>query len=241
MKDIIRLPAEHYLDLIRTNKPFQLARFGDGEVLCMKLKPHPLTCNCDGSKFADELVEPMRQIFRNNYNYYHCALDCTFNENGSEFKAFVEDNCPHIQFYDGEIWQHLSFDGRITEFIEVTNPYFPVIVGGSHLENIKHMKGFEKPLKHIETPKKDAYKKLPDIHNEIMACHAIGYRMFLFGCGYVSKILIDSLFPYIGHDTFLIDVGSVFDPYVGRLSRDGMKFKGYRFFQPYTNLILPKK
>ena len=80
MKDIIDLPVEHYLEKIRNNQPFSLSRFGDGEVLCM-FHNGWLHENCDGSKFSDDLVEPMKQIFRNQYPYYHCLLDCSFDLN----------------------------------------------------------------------------------------------------------------------------------------------------------------
>lgn len=237
MKPIIDLPAEHYLDLIRNRKPFTLSRFGDGEIISMKLAPHRLKQNCDGSRFLHELVHPMRQIFKNNYEYYHCALDCTFNEHGDEFKKFIEETCPDIQFYNGEFWQHLSFDGRITELVEAISPYNPVFVGGKHIANVKYMKGL-KNMHHLTVPDRDSFLQIDDIFNKIISYHKSGCRMFLFSAGFTTKPLIDSLFPYIGHDTFLLDMGSVFDGFVGKLSRDGMKHRGYEFFQPYTNLKL---
>jgi hypothetical protein len=35
MIDIIKLPFNHYLKLIKDNKPFSFSRFNDGEVLSM--------------------------------------------------------------------------------------------------------------------------------------------------------------------------------------------------------------
>jgi len=237
MKPTLNFPAEYYLDMIRKNIPFQLSRFGDGEIISMKLAPHSLKQNCDGSKFLPEIAEPMRQIFRNNYPYYHCALDCTFNEHGEHFRKFIEETCPDIQFYNGEFWQHLSFEGRITELMEAISPYKPVIVGGKHLSRVMFMKGLN-AMSLIETPSRDSFTKFADILNEIMNRYHSGDRMFLFCTGYTSKILIDTLYPYIGYNSFLLDMGSVFDPYCGKLSRDGMKYYGYERFQPYTNLKL---
>jgi len=169
MKPITKLPAELYLDLIRQNKPFQLARFGDGEIISMQLSEHRLTANCDGSKFVPELVEPMRQIFKNQYNYYHCLLDCTFNENGEQFRQFIEETCPEMEFYDGEIWQHLSFEGRIGELVEAINPYYPCFVGGKHIEKVKYMHGMDK-IRFIETPDRDSFRKFDHIFTECMNC-----------------------------------------------------------------------
>lgn len=237
MKPIINLPAEHYLELIRQNKPFQLSRFGDGETISMQLAPHWLKENCDGSKFIPELIQPMRQIFRNQYDYYHCLLDCSFDLNGDHFRDFIEKTCPDMQFFNGEIWQHLSFSGRITELMEAIAPYEPCFVGGKHIENVKHMNGLGK-IRFIEVPARDSYYKFEEIFVQVMNMQLAGCRMFLFSAGYTTKPLIDTLFPFIGQSTFCIDLGSVIDPFVGRLSRSGMVQAGKEKFQPFTKMKL---
>ena len=237
MKPIINLPAEHYLEMIRNNKPFQLSRFGDGEVICMNFANHHLKQNCDGSKYLQGIKKPMRQIFINNYDYYHCLLDCTFDENGQEFKKFIDKNCPNMSFYNGEIWQHLSFDGRITELMEAISPHNPVFVGGRHIRNVVHMKGISNATVY-EIASKDSFLDLKRILDDIRYHHSQGKRMFLFSAGFTTKIVIDILYKEFKDDTFLIDMGSVFDPYCGKLSREGMVYYGYSKFQPYTNLIL---
>lgn len=236
MKGLINLPAEQYLEKIRNNQPFSLSRFGDGEVLCM-FHNGWLHENCDGSRFTDDLIEPMKQIFRNQYPYYHCLLDCSFDLNGDKFREFIEQTCPDMDFYNGEIWQHLSFSGRITELIETISKYNPVFVGAEHLSNLAEMTGMG-DMSLIQTPEKDSFQKFQAIYDLIMLAHGNGARFFGFSTGYTTKILIDTLFPYIGHDSFLIDFGSVFDPYCGHLSRDGMKFKGIEYFQQFTNATL---
>jgi len=235
MKDIIKLPVEHYLDLIRENKPFSFSRFGDGEVLC--IFPNYLKENCDGSKFLPELKQPMMQIFKNQYPYYHCLLDCSFDLNGDKFKDFIEKTCPDMDFYDGEIWQHLSFEGRIGELIEAINPYNPCFVAGKHIQKVKYMYGLDS-MRFIETPMKDSYLSYDRIFDDVMKMHSDGCRMFLFSTGYTTKILIDNLFPYLGHNTFLVDIGSLLDCYCGILSRSGMVASGKSKFQYATSLKL---
>jgi hypothetical protein len=238
VKPIIKLPAEHYLQLIKDNKPFSLSRFGDGDALCMQLATHWLKENCDGSKFLPELIEPMKQIFRNQYPYYHCLLDCSFDLNGQHFRNFLEQTCPDMDFYDGEIWQHLSFSGRITELITAMAKHKPCFIGGEHIKRISSMKGLDEHAIMV-IPNRDAFLSFHSIYDEIMRLHDDnGIRFFAFSAGYSTKPLIDTLFPYIGNDSFLIDFGSVFDPYCGVLSRDGMKFKGLAYFQQFTDYEL---
>ncbi len=241
MQPITNLPADHYLDLIRNNKPFQLSRFGDGEAICAF--PHSwLKENCDGSAFTKDIIEPMRQIFRNKYDYYHCLLDCTFDrtlaESTDKFRAFLEETCPDMPFYNGEIWQYLSIDeGRITELVETLSLHYSIFVGAPHLLNVEQIHGMRN-CEFICVPERNAFKVFDELFEKIMEAHAEGHRMFCFSAGYVTKPLIDTLFPYIGHDTFLIDFGSMFDPYCGKMSRDGMKFVGKEYFQQFTKYKL---
>jgi len=238
MREVINIPIEHYLQLLNENKPFSLSRFGDGEVLCM-FPNGWLHQNCDGSAFLPELKVPMMQIFKNKYPYYHCLLDCSFDLNGDKFNEFLEHTCPDMPLYNGEVLQGLSFDGRITEFTEAISMHGnPVFVGGSHFENIHLLKGFKNIPFYLQVANKDSFKNVDVILQRISDLFLQGQRMFIFSCGYTSKILIDTLYPYIGEDATMIDAGSLFDPYLGILSRDGMKHRGFSFYQPYTKLKL---
>jgi hypothetical protein len=235
--DIINYPPEFYLDKIKRNEPFSFSRIGDGEVLCMF--PTGMQTNCDGSKFLKELAEPMKQIFANQYNYYHCFLDCSFWEQEHNFRHFLEKTCPNMDFYNGEIWQELSFAGRISEITEaVSERCIPIIVGGSHLANAHLIEGFKHTPIHLQTPDTNSYLAFKYIADELAELYMKGFRMFLFSTGFTTKILIDRLYPAMGKEAFLIDMGSVFDPYCGKLSRSGMRKSGYEFFQPHTTYKL---
>ena len=236
MNPIINLPAEHYLRLIKSGIPFSLSRFGDGEAACA-FPLHWLKENCDGSKFLPDLIEPMKQIFRNQYPYYHCLLRCSFDLNGDKFQSFLDETCPDMDFYDGEMWQELSFSGNIHKLIEVIAPYHPVFIGAEHIHNVAFMHGLNE-IGVIEIPAVDAFKKFNEIFDAVMRSHSFGKRMFLFSAGYSTKVLIDTLFPLIGHDSTLCDVGSLFDPFCGKLSRDGMVASGFSKFQPFTKFKL---
>jgi len=233
-----KLPADYFLHRLIDNKPFSFSRFGDGEAMCC-FPSSWLKENCDGSRFLPELQEPMKDIFRNKYNYFHCLLDCSFDLNGSKFKEFLDATCPDMQFFDGEVWQEMSFDGRITELINaVSLHYQPVFVGGSHIKHVFEMHGFNNSPIHLQVPDKDSFLYYHDIANAITDLFNEGHRMFLFSAGYTTKILIDKLFPAIGKNAFMIDLGSALDPYCLRLSRDNMRWKGYDTFQYGTKLEL---
>ena len=238
MKEKIYYPVGYYLQMINNNIPFSFSRFGDGETLCM-FPNGWLHVNCDGSAFLPELKAPMMQIFKNQHPYYHCLLDCSFDLNGDKFREFLEETCPDMDFYNGEIFQEMIGNGRVEELITaVSTHHHPVFVGGSHFQNIHLMNGFVNSPIHLQVPNKDSFKVVDNIIQEISDLFTQGHRMFLFSAGYTTKIIIDVLFPFIGEEAFMIDLGSLFDPYLGILSRDGQKYRGFEFYQPNTKLKL---
>ncbi|MFM6994703.1 MAG: hypothetical protein ACKOWO_06275, partial [Sediminibacterium sp.] len=201
MNQTIKYPPEYYLSMIKYDTPFSFSRFGDGEVLCM-FNSHLMSANCDGSEFSPVLIEPMKQIFINKHNYYHCLLDCTFEpvfkDSVDKFKKFIDETCPDMPFYDGEVWQQMSFSGRITELVETISSHDPVFVGGSHLSNIGKMKGFSNKPIQIVIPDVNAFYSINTIIEQIIDLYTSGSKMFLFSAGYSTKIIIDQLFPYLG-------------------------------------------
>ena len=238
MREKINLPVEYYIKKIDNNEPFSFIRIGDGEACCV-FPLHWLKVNCDGSAFLPEIKEPMKDIFRHKYDYYHCLLDCSFDLNGDLFRNFIEETCPDMDFYNGEVWQEMVGDGRIEELTyTVSKDHHPVFIGGTHFENIHLLNGFIHEPIHVKVPNKDSFLHINSIMAEISRLFLEGNRMFLFSAGYTTKIIIDQLFPYIGDEAFMIDMGSVFDPFLGILNRDGQKARGFEFYQPHTKLKL---
>lgn len=239
---MIKLPVEHYLQLIKENKPFSFSRFGDGEVLCIN-NPDFFKNNKSFpyGKWVQTCGDKLMNILTNNHDYYHCFLNCTFWERGPhrgiDFNRILDENFNEMNFYDGEIWSNLSFEGGISEITNAINPYTPVFVGGKHLKNMEYVTGITN-MKIIEVDDIDAYEDYDFIIKEILTKFHEGSRMFCFSASVVGKIIIDDLFPVIGDKAFMIDFGSVFDPYCGKLSRSGMVIAGFDKFQPYTKMKL---
>ena len=238
----IDLPPSYYLDLIRNEKPFSFARYGDGEMILMFNYISVMDRNIGDLTKA---IEPMKQIFRNQYEYYHCKLNCTFHEHSlkcfnvklDDVFDFMGEVCPNMAFYNGEIWQDLSFDGKIEEITKVLNPYVPVFIGGKHLQNLQHINGITN-MDLIAVNDRKAWDDFDLIKEQIREKIDNGSRMFCFSMGYPGKIMIDELYPETKDKCFMIDFGSLWDPYCGILSRSGMVRVGFSKFQPYTKYKL---
>jgi hypothetical protein len=241
MINVIQLPAEHYLNAIEKNEPFSFSRFGDGEVLCM-LRPEFYKNRPQYKDWIFTCGIELKQIFKNKYDYYHCFLDCTFWNRGphpgDDFEIFLNETCPDFPFYDGEIWQNLSFSGEITKITRTISPYNPVFIGGKHLANMKYVTGMDHNIELIAIDDNNGYLERDQVKDAILKKVEEGHRLFCFSASVLTKALADELYPVIGDSCFLIDFGSVFDPYCGILSRSTMVSVGFEKFQPYTTLRL---
>jgi len=240
MRELIKLPANYYIDLITFNKPFSLSRFGDGEVLMMF--NHEFFKNKGYGDWIYESGDALKKIFYNNLPYFHCYLDCTFwnhpPHKGEHFSNFLNEICPNIKLYRGEIWQDLSFTGNIEKLSNAINSHRTVFIGGKHLHKISLLNGITEKFEFIEVDDFNAYDEKIVVFEKILNFVKEGYNFFAFSASIMTKVLIDELYPLIGDTCFLIDFGSVFDPYCNILSRFGMKFYGYEKFQPYTRFKL---
>ncbi len=233
MKDVVKKPAEDYLAMLHAGEPFAYARYGDGEILCMF--PSHMKQNCDGSRFLPELVEPMKDIFRSHYPYYHALVDAAGFESiasqAAAFHAFLYEVWPDARFYDGEVWQHLAFGGRIAELTKALTSRPFALVGGPHLSTAHRIIGM-RPFWHIETPEQDAFLSIDKIMGTCRAAYNEGITVFGFATGFASKVLIHRLWPDLNGAT-LVDLGSVLDPFCGKLSRSGMVRQGAEWYKEF--------
>jgi hypothetical protein len=235
------LSIDHYLSLIKDNKPFSFSRFGDGEVLTMFNADFFKGPNWHYGDWVFKCGEDLKRIFQNGYDYYHCMLYGTFwshgPHTGEEFKQFLIETCPNLSLYNGEIWADASTDDNIEQITTAISNYNPVFIGGKHLKNIRHINGIC-DMSLIVVDDLNAYDQIDFVKSEIIKKIENGNRMFCFSAAVASKVIIDDLFPIYGDKCFFIDFGSVWDPYCGKLSRSGMVLKGFDYFQKYTSYKL---
>lgn len=224
---MIEKPIAFWLEKLWNEEPFTLSRFGDGEALC--IFNDKFEHNIDGAKYTPEIKYHMKRIFEQPKNYYHSLLYCSFDHVREQWSEYLDKS--GIEFYNGEWMQQMSLTGRIEDLNRAFSAYYkPVIVGGGHLQGISHIKGFEGVII-SQGQEVNSFEKYNDMYNDVISLYDMGARMFLFTSGFTSKILIYNLFDKIGGDSWLIDVGSLYDPYCGRMSRRIYQYLGENYFK----------
>lgn len=204
------------LQMIRDNKPFSYARYGDGEWNAI-LQKKPGGRNCDGHEYFPDLGLELRRILESRPSYYLGLqrLASEQNAGNKEFDWLVALN----KWTDNEIMHRASIKGRLKEFIDLFETKNVIIVGNDSFYSLPfHVDAL------IEIPTKDCWKSFSSIKRQIGELIE-GGELVLYCASMMSEILIDEF-----KDCMItqIDCGSVFDPYVGIKSRSYHK-----------NLLLP--
>jgi len=199
--------AGTFVDIVNNIKksiPFAFARYGDGEWL--NIKKH-IGTNCDGNIYYSELGDELKKIVEVRQDYIMGAQDY------NKFKLFSSVNeYPNQDWVDADVLHKASADNLLQPFIDALSTKHIVYIGNIHQKKLEFINEF------IEIPDKNVWlhrnKLLQSIENTFDGSH----KVYCFSAGMATNVFIDILWKNNNKNTY-IDVGSVFDPYVGRLTR----------------------
>jgi hypothetical protein len=222
---------DYYIQRIKSEEPFSFVRYGDGEWSAAILKDRPRTGS--GSQALDDvnLQHEMQTSLKNPplSDTYIMAL-----RPGSVLKSktisqwLTRNVSPEVQWHDCRVFAHASIKGELYPLIEtlkaLTIPL--VFVGPSWLEKLG---GIFPNAYHLQVPDRDAYRNKQFIYAQILG--VLPTALVSLSVGPTTKILISQLFPMMGHKTFLLDFGSLWDVFCNCKSRSyhrSMKPATYR-------------
>lgn len=196
---------ERMCKMLREGKNFKFARYGDGEFFCMAGK---IGRNCDKHEYFADLGQALNDAFYSDPDYMVGVQPLSVHS-GLYQRALQFAPGPK-NIYDADVLHSASIDGRLGEFMEALKGRYVIIIGPEHLKQL----GLRK---HIVINSVNCWNDYDRLCDEIGKWINYGYDfVFLLCASMMSEVLIND-FQYTAH-TF-IDCGSVFDPYVGKLSR----------------------
>lgn len=112
---------------------------------------------------------------------------------------------------DSDIFHKESINGNLNKFIEVLSNSHIVYIGNESLKKLDFINEF------IEIPYKNCWNQRDEIIEKISNTFDRD-KIYLLSAGMACNVFIDRLWKINNTNTY-IDVGSVFDPYVGRNTR----------------------
>ena len=129
---------------------------------------------------------------------------------GMKEKYNIEDN-----WVDARVWEESAMQDTINPLIKQLEKMDFVIVSEKSKKDL--------PIKYrdfIEVPVVDCYLEKENIKNEIKRLTEKYDRpVFGLSASMATNVIVDELFEEIGDKCWMIDFGSIWEPYIGKVSR----------------------
>jgi hypothetical protein len=211
--------SEYLLD-IEQKKHFSFTRYWDGEMACMVGREG---MNCDSAPYSSALREHLKKTISNNYSYYH-SIYWPYNHEGTKNLQVTFDNYlqaeSKIEWFDAMIWQRCFEAGNFHQYVvNALQDKNILFVAGEHIKPIQQK---IKVRDFIPVHDRLAFDNLESTEDEIVGKYENG-DVIIFCAGMASNCMIDDLFPIIGQRVTMLDMGSVWDAYLGYQKRQWIR------------------
>lgn len=218
---------EYILKRLKDNEPLTFSRWGDGEwgaVLNLKGENE---ANCDGHQYFASLGTELQNIIKKRVSYMLGMQRLAYHhEMGREIDRFLSSNglgARDLWWVDADVFHDASMRGEILHFFEELQKKGNVLVGPAYLKEFKHFS-----FDFVEIPAVNCWTERERIMEEInRIIRTKKVDTVLFCAGMTSNWMVDQLhgkFP-----GFILDIGSLLDPFVGKNTRNYHKKLGQKY------------
>lgn len=220
------LSITQFVQRLETEEGFSFARYGDGTFLSLNGAEG---WNCDGAEVSIRQANEIEASILDE-TIVHGMGDLALTVGNSE--EWLTRKGIDIKWYDCNVMNRASHDGTLFPFVSWLRSRAIVQLGPKHH---RKMKGF--PVQHfIEVHPTLAFNQMEEL--QVLAEYAVertGANTVLISAGPAAPPLVSRIhktFPHLN----VIDTGSIWDPYVGVLSRKSHKRMGQNKFRSLGKL-----
>ncbi len=206
---IKEVPLSEYVRRLRGHEVFKFARYGDGEWTAI-LKPDPTKGNCDGHAYTYELSADLaKSIIEPSDKIEYGIQALSVAAMGDAINTYVGKE--KIEWTNADVFHAASEARELAAFADVLRERKPIIVGGRQWNKGEWLK----PKAFIQVPLRGVYDSKAEIL-ELIRKIPFEDEVILLACSMLAEVIIYEL-----RDTeaTIIDIGSVFDPWLGILNR----------------------
>ena len=213
MMDVTAPGLAFYADRIKAGKPFAFVRYGNGEWDCILGLYH--TMRSGSQRFTPDLRDAlMDSLQAPRAGDYFTAMQSTNFLKRVRILPWAERwlmvNAPRLVWHDGEVFARASRHGQLNPLVKAMRARHTIIVGPPWLKKLSLADELIPVRSHNCWQDVDKiYRKLARKADSVIS----------FSAGPAAKVLIWRLWPEIGKSCWLVDLGSVWDPYCGVQSR----------------------
>lgn len=205
----------YYISLMKKAKPFSFSRFGDGE--WSAILGHRGE-NCDGHTYFPQLTTQLRKTLENPFNYDYAIQSYALSSLGRSLAKFIRNHRITISWHNANLFHYANKKGVLYPFIKQLREMQVVLVGPAYLRKLNdtviHYQHF------IEIPTRNCFLACDSIITEIKKIAKPNSRLvFALSASMASNVIIHELYPLLGKSHWFLDLGSLWDVYLGIKSR----------------------
>jgi len=202
---------ETFIDNIKNKVPFTFSRWGDGEWSAILNRAGH---NCDGHDYFPDMCAALRDVLKDRPSYFLGMQNHAMRNMGDEINSFLNIHKLHLVWHNADLFHHASIKGQFELFMEAIAQRSVVLVGPPSLRHLSLEKRF------VEVPEKNCWLDRKNIHRLVdLSLRNEKEAVVLFCASMASNVLIHDLYKLHGTQHTLLDMGSVFMPYVGIANR----------------------
>lgn len=202
-----------YVDKLRNGQRFSFARYGNGEWDCILDLYH--RTRSGSQRFTPDLREALTKSLTvaRGETYYPALQSVSYLERLGllpKAEAWCGQNAVNVTWHDGEVFTRASRAGTLYPLVEALRMQRVVVVGPHWLMKLP----FASVFMAVQT--RDCWAQVDALEAQLRELQNV---VVAFSAGPAAKVLIHRLAPVIGKHSWLIDFGSLWDPFCGVRSR----------------------
>jgi hypothetical protein len=209
----LSVPITSYCYLLDRQIPFAFSRWGDGEWQALLGYSG---ANCDGQVYTGALRADLTRVLEDRPRYLLGLQPLAVRVMGDAIHAWLKRRRLNLPWVNADVLAHASIQHDLTGFIESLARRRVVLIGPPHLQALTVF-----PLAdHIPVPPLDAYTVYPALYAHcVRALQRYDEGpVVLISAGLSANLLVHDLHRVFPTRTIL-DCGSLWDPYVGKVTR----------------------
>lgn len=201
------------VDQLTAGTPVVFSRWGDGEWSAILGKRGQ---NCDGHAYTAELQRDLTQVLEAKPEYYLGLQNAALRRYGPEIEAWLEARQLDLPWVPSDLWHQASMRDQLESFLEVLRAREVILVGPARLRSLD----LPFPLAaFIEIPLVNCHTAADRVV-DLTCMHAMLHPQAIIA---LSASMSANVIVHRVHrqypTTTLLDLGSLWEPYVGVATR----------------------
>jgi hypothetical protein len=209
-----RVDILELVEKIRSGEVVTFSRFGDGEWSAVVGRDGE---NCDGHKYSSELQSGLKEALLGNPKYNLGMQYFAIKNMGGDIVKFLKDNSLDVDWWFADNFHDANLEGRLYPFIKLLRESSSVVIGPAYMRELDIFPITE----FVEVPSKNCFDDYNRIYRETkeIAERLDSGAIFLFSASMASNVIIHNLYKEFGERHSFLDVGALWDIYLGKKSR----------------------